>query len=1791
MEILKNAYRIPVLNIDDTQGIVNILNSPEFQEIYSFYAQQIPANSVLNNLPDLEKKFGFYFQYTGQEEYLSQMEQILYCKHLPSIDEFLKLPEYMGNSWGITYPYWREKLRQIFAPGTRVFECLTGDTKIPLLNGTTKTIKELFESNIKGEYTYSWDQENYKFVPGAIERVVYNGKRRVYKITLDNGKSFKITGNHKILMRNNRWKRADQLSVGDSLMPFDKFIPSKTSKFLAGYEIINQPNKDFTSTPIYTHRMSAAWKYGRWYRGTEVVHHKNFLKENNNPTNLIYLDKTFHYFYHSRHAKEFLRINKHKIEKYWASDAGQRQKEIRRIRAKKFFTEYFNNETNKQNFRNLMKECMKDEKRRKQSSINISKFNLLVSSGDPLAKQKVIDNVKKGLNSRWSDKKQREIASQKMRELNRRGLASKASLLRWNKEGNEFEREKLRQTILKRNYENNPSKRDDISDEDIILALQSSFSAKEVTEKLKCSRSFLNNHALKMGVDWRKLLKQITKEDLIKTLKDSYTFAEAANKFNMNPRRFRVFTNKFNIDEKNYLKVNHKILSIEILNQEEDVYDICIMGPHHNFSLDAGCIVHNCIYRGAIGTGKTTIARRAAAYCIYRLCCLRNPHALFNIAPDTVISALMISVILEQADVTVFNPMLQMIRQTPCFKEVRKESSFAAFSPGDPVPFVKSGRKIIFPNNILLTVGSNINHVIGQSSAIVVMDEAEEKNPKDAFDLYTAMRGRIKSRFLDSSLTMCSLISSSKSKNGMVWEYIKKIPRDDPTVMMMEPPIWDVKSSVFDYNKGRFWVQVGTKTNPSIILPTDYDNIPEEKLTYVPPPGCRLISVPYEYRRDFENNLEKYLQDYGGITTDTSDRPFDDLSQLGSPGLLPEVHLEANVGDPVPLIDKLPQSLFVNTPNGRRLARYPGAPRYCFTGETKVKLLNGTSKNFIELTKDFHNNINNYVYSWDINKQKWCVGRISDVGITKYVKELVEVTLDNGEIVRCTPDHKFLLRNGEYKAVSDIKESDSILALYKIESINEGYKRKTYEQILNPITGCYDYTYRISSEFYKENYENAKQLAAKLGSHIVIHHKDLNASNNSPDNLIYLENNTHLSLHCTKENNHLLQLWKMPKFREMMREVSAKNGAINGYKNMTKNWESVDFRDKMKSISSNNGHKNIIKYNKSKERRLKISEMCKEGLIGVKKFSKEMLQKGNIECRRKIIIKNFEYLENLGLEFTKENWEANRYCKNVPRWNRLLQLNDDDFGDLKSRLIINHRIKNIKYIQLDKNIPVYDLTVENKENSHNFVLDAGIVVSNCHIDLASRDSAQAGYSMFHIEYILNENGEKIPVYVADFISWISAQTRIDHEAINTLALDLKNKAGVHIKVISYDQFQSEAIRQKLKQNKEFEQVLYQSVDRTNEAYWNFSQFMMKGRIKIGECPYLREQLSNIGLEDGKVLTTHKKDMADSCLAADTKVFLLSGKKVSVEELYRMDTSKEWILACDIQNRRLVPVKIERVIQKDFIPKTLYRFNLNNGESFSVTSDHLILKKNKEYCAAENIQVGDELMPFNYYHELNYHDRYRKVVNPFTGGAQFLYKLVSKSVMSDKIELAKKRAEQDGSKFTVIHHVNHNKNNDTPENLLPLTNIEHTNLHAMSGKEIQAFHDRAVFKRERSKIINSGLALMRRVNPEGYRRYIVEHDVETKLAEKKAKSENTRVYVESIDIVKNEDYVYDIVLDSIHNFALECGVFVHNCVGAVHNAEVYPPSSLEYAYYETEQQAESLSNILGFDKEEYDLEEI
>ena len=100
----------------------------------------------------------------------------------------------------------------------------------------------------------------------------------------------------------------------------------------------------------------------------------------------------------------------------------------------------------------------------------------------------------------------------------------------------------------------------------------------------------------------------------------------------------------------------------------------------------------------------------------------------------------------------------------------------------------------------------------------------------------------------------------------------------------------------------------------------------------------------------------------------------------------------------------------------------------CFTGDTKIKMLDGTEKSFVELAelpKDevFH------VYS--VNKNgKIVVGEGRFSRVTKRKATIIEVVLDNGEKIRCTPDHRFLLRSEVYKQAKDLIATDSLFAGY-----------------------------------------------------------------------------------------------------------------------------------------------------------------------------------------------------------------------------------------------------------------------------------------------------------------------------------------------------------------------------------------------------------------------------------------------------------------------------------------------------------------------------------------------------------------------------------------------------------------------------------------------------------------------------------------------------------------------------------------------------------------------------------------
>src|SRR5437016_6325048 len=100
----------------------------------------------------------------------------------------------------------------------------------------------------------------------------------------------------------------------------------------------------------------------------------------------------------------------------------------------------------------------------------------------------------------------------------------------------------------------------------------------------------------------------------------------------------------------------------------------------------------------------------------------------------------------------------------------------------------------------------------------------------------------------------------------------------------------------------------------------------------------------------------------------------------------------------------------------------------CFTGDTKIKLLDGTEKSFAELAELDPDEVF-YVYSVD-GEGRIVVGEGRNSRITRHNERLFEVTLDNGEVIRCTADHRFMVRDGTYKAAQDLSPDDSLMPGY-----------------------------------------------------------------------------------------------------------------------------------------------------------------------------------------------------------------------------------------------------------------------------------------------------------------------------------------------------------------------------------------------------------------------------------------------------------------------------------------------------------------------------------------------------------------------------------------------------------------------------------------------------------------------------------------------------------------------------------------------------------------------------------------
>ena len=244
------------------------------------------------------------FSLAGSSELLNKLYDADYDEEPVSFTQFITDDHYLGKTTRhgeFLYPFWRKELQRIFSRDdileVALSGCLSGDTLIPLIDGSRVPIKDLVgRKNFK---VYSYNLETNKYVVGNAVRAFSTGYKLTYNVTFDNGESVRITGNHKFLTRDKHYKSInDGLSVGDSIMPFNYYIDDK------GYEVLRHPQKDGSFIEEPTHRMVMRYKVGD-FKGT--VHHKNYKKRDNSPENLIKMTWRDHRHFHAVRGAERLK--------------------------------------------------------------------------------------------------------------------------------------------------------------------------------------------------------------------------------------------------------------------------------------------------------------------------------------------------------------------------------------------------------------------------------------------------------------------------------------------------------------------------------------------------------------------------------------------------------------------------------------------------------------------------------------------------------------------------------------------------------------------------------------------------------------------------------------------------------------------------------------------------------------------------------------------------------------------------------------------------------------------------------------------------------------------------------------------------------------------------------------------------------------------------------------------------------------------------------------------------------------------------------------------------------------------------------------------------------------------------------------------------------------------------------------------------------------------------------------------------------------------------------------------
>jgi dCTP deaminase len=159
----------------------------------------------------------------------------------------------------------------------------------------------------------------------------------------------------------------------------------------------------------------------------------------------------------------------------------------------------------------------------------------------------------------------------------------------------------------------------------------------------------------------------------------------------------------------------------------------------------------------------------------------------------------------------------------------------------------------------------------------------------------------------------------------------------------------------------------------------------------------------------------------------------------------------------------------------------------CFSGDTRVALANGTSATLEDMVRRSEHGETFFGYSIDAE------GRLilAKLEAPRYIgrDSLLEIRLDDGALIRATPDHLFMTRDGRMVPAGDLRASDSLMPLYR-------HLRGGYEMVYQPLGGRLCPTHRLSDEWNLRHGIYGEVPATRR------RHIDGDRLNNDPTNIV-----------------------------------------------------------------------------------------------------------------------------------------------------------------------------------------------------------------------------------------------------------------------------------------------------------------------------------------------------------------------------------------------------------------------------------------------------------------------------------------------------------------------------------------------------------------------------------------------------------------------------------------------------------------------------------------------------------------